>query len=145
MKKTVLFICTHNSARSQMAEGLVNFFFNTDYEAFSAGTMGTKVNQYAVRVMEEIGIDIRGQYSKSIQVFKDVKFDLIVTVCDNAKESCPFFPGKNIIHRSFKDPAAVQGSDGDKLKAFRDVRDEIFKWLKEEFSTDLVDGFKNNF
>jgi arsenate reductase len=133
MKKTILFICTHNSARSQMAEGLVNGFFNDGYKAFSAGTAAAGVNLYAIRAMAELGIDISGHYSKSVEEFKNKKFDYVVTVCDSAKESCPFFPGKNIAHRSFRDPAAVNGSDEEKLEAFRNVRDEISRWLKEEF------------
>ena len=135
MKQTVLFLCTHNSARSQMAEGLVNHFLKDDFKAFSAGTIATEVNAYAVKVMEELGIDIGGQYSKSIEDFRDWKFDHVVTVCDNARESCPFFPGDNIIHRNFTDPAAVKGSEEEKLDAFRKVRDEIFTWLKEGLST----------
>ncbi len=135
MKQTILFLCTHNSARSQIAEGLVKHFFKDDFEAFSAGTTAAKVNPCAVKVMEELGINIRGQYSKSIEEFRDIRLDHVVTVCDNARESCPFFPGDNIIHRSFKDPAAVKGSEEEKLDAFRDVRDEIFTWLKEVFLT----------
>jgi arsenate reductase len=116
-----------------MAEGLVKGFFYTDYEAFSAGTMATEVNPYALRVMDELGIDISGHYSKSIEEFKEKKFDHVVTVCDNARESCPFFPGKNITHRSFEDPSSVKGSEEEKLGAFRRVRDEIYTWLKKEF------------
>ncbi len=133
MKKSILFLCTHNSARSQMAEGLVNHFFKEHYEAFSAGTVATTVNPCAVKVMEEIGINIRDQYSKSIEEFKAKRFDHVVTVCEKARESCPFFPGDNIIYRSFKNPAAVQGSEEEKLDAFRSVRDEICAWLKETF------------
>ncbi len=133
MKQSILFLCTHNSARSQIAEGLVNHFFKNDFEAFSAGITATKVNPCAVKVMEELGINIRDQYSKSIEDVRARKFDHVVTVCDNARESCPFFPGDNIIHKSFKDPAAVQGSEEEKLDAFRSVRDEIYAWLKEKF------------
>ena len=133
MKQSILFLCTHNSSRSQIAEGLVNHFFKYDFEAFSAGTIATTVNPCAVKVMEEMGINIRDQYSKSIEEFKTKRFDHVVTVCDNAKESCPFFPGDNIIHRSFADPAAVQGSEEDKLDAFRSTRDKIYAWLNEKF------------
>ena len=135
MKQTILFLCTHNSARSQMAEGLVNHFYKEDFEAFSAGTIATKVNICAVKVMEELGINIRDQYSKSIEDFRSEKFDHVVTVCDKARESCPFFPGDNIVHRNFTDPAAVKGSKQEKLDAFRKVRDEIFTWLKEGLLT----------
>jgi arsenate reductase len=131
MKQSVLFLCTHNSSRSQIAEGLVNHFSKDDFEAFSAGTIATKVNPFAVKVMKELGVNIKNQYSKSIEEFRARKFDHVVTVCDNARESCPFFPGDNIIHKSFADPAAAQGSEEEKLEAFRKVRDEILAWLKE--------------
>ena len=134
MKQTILFLCTHNSARSQMAEGLVNHFFKEDFKASSAGTIATKVNPCAVAVMEELGINIRDQYSKSVEEFREVKFDCVVTVCDNARESCPFFPGDKVMHRSFSDPAAVCGSEDEKLDAFREVRDEILTWLNEWLS-----------
>ena len=118
-----------------MAEGLVNHFYKEDFKAFSAGTIATKVNICAVKVMEELGINIRDQYSKSIEEFRAEKFDHVVTVCDNARESCPFFPGDNIVHRNFTDPVAVKGSEQEKLDAFRKVRDEIFTWLKEGLLT----------
>ncbi len=111
----------------------MNHFFKDDFEAFSAGTIAAKVNPCAVIVMKELGINIRDQYSKSIEDFRAGKFDHVVTVCDNARESCPFFPGGNIIHRSFTDPAAVKGSEEEKLDAFRSVRDEIYAWLNEKF------------
>ena len=104
-KSSVLFICNNNSGRSQMAEGLLNAMYGVNYEAFSAGVNPTSVNSYAIEVMKEIGIDLSKQYSKSINHFKDNKFDYVVTVCDNAKETCPFFPGKKTLHRNFKDPA----------------------------------------
>ncbi|HDQ16089.1 MAG TPA: arsenate reductase ArsC, partial [Bacteroidetes bacterium] len=118
-KKSVLFLCTHNSCRSQIAEGLLNNIFGTHYKAYSAGIEKTSVNPYALEVMKEIGIDISKQYSKSIEEFHGCNFDFVVTVCDNAKESCPFFPGKNIIHKSFKDPSKVKGKIEDILEAFR--------------------------
>ena len=117
-----------------MAEGLVNHFFKNDFKAFSAGTIATKVNPCAVAVMKELGIDISEHYSKSVEEFREANFDHVVTVCDNARESCPFFPGDNVIHRSFSDPAAVHGSEQEKLDAFRKVRDEILSWLKEWLS-----------
>lgn len=111
MRKTILFICTHNSARSQLSEGLVNHFFQDEWEAYSAGTMVSIVNPFAIKALAEIGIDISHHLSKSLTNFKDKIFDLVVTVCDNAKESCPYFQGKNVIHYSFIDPFDVAGTD----------------------------------
>jgi len=104
-KKRVLFICTHNAARSQMAEGLLRALHGDHYEAFSAGTEPGSVNASAIRAMAEIGIDISHHRSKSLKEFFDQEFDYVVTVCDHAKESCPYFPGgKKILHQSFDDP-----------------------------------------
>ena len=133
MKKTVLFICTHNSARSQMAEGLVNHYFSDRFKAFSAGTAATGVNPYAVKAMSEKGIDISHHRSKSVQEFAGKSHDYVVTVCDSARESCPFFPGKNIIHHSFRDPSGMQGSEEEILNVFRVARDEIHSWIKKCF------------
>lgn len=91
MKKRVLFVCTHNSARSQIAEGLLNYFCGDKYEAYSAGSTPTKVNHFSIEVLSEIGIDITNHYSKSMLEFKDYTFDYVITVCDNAKK-VPFFP-----------------------------------------------------
>ena len=132
-KKKVLFICTHNSFRSQIAGGLLNFFYGSSYEAYSAGIKPTNMNPYAVKVMKEIGIDLSKHYSKSIEDFKGTKFDLVVTVCDNAKETCPFFPGKKIIHKGFKDPTNFNGSIEETLDFFRKIRDEIKTWIIETF------------
>ena len=125
-KKRILFICTHNSARSQMTEGLMNHLCGDRYEAFSAGTEPSQVNPFAVRVMSEISIDISGYRAKSVQEFIEQKFDYVITVCDSAQESCPFFPGgKKILHKNFKDQAAFKGSDNEKMAVFRQTRDEI--------------------
>jgi arsenate reductase len=143
-KKKVLFLCTHNSARSQMAEGLLRSIYGNRYEAYSAGVEATIVNPYAVRVMKEIGIDISGQHSKTSQEFQDIIFDLAVTVCDRAKVACPIcstnleVPTKSprareVIHKSFEDPAAILGSEEEKLKVFRQVRDEIKDWISQAF------------
>lgn len=126
-KKTVLFICTHNSARSQMAEGLTNHFLNDSWEAFSAGIEETVVKPEAVKVMKDIGIDIHHHRSKTVQEFSDRKFDLVVTVCDSAAQSCPFFPGKKVIRQSFDDPS--QAPPIERLEAFRKTRDTIKKWI----------------
>ncbi|HZX10334.1 MAG TPA: arsenate reductase ArsC [Acidobacteriota bacterium] len=133
-KKRILFICTHNSARSQMAEGLLNSLCGDIYEAFSAGTEPSQVNPFAIRVMSEIGINISRYRAKSVQEFIKQKFDYVITVCDSAQESCPFFPGgMKILHKSFKDPAAFKGSDDEKMAVFRQTRDEIRDWLDREF------------
>lgn len=134
MKKIhVLFICTHNSCRSQMAEGLLNHYCNDMIEAKSAGMKKTRIHPFAVKVMNEIDIDISHQYSKHVDMFKDNQFDYVVTVCDQAKETCPFFPGEHVIHKGFTDPGQVKGSVDDQFKAFRTVRDEIKEWIMETF------------
>ncbi len=129
--KTVLVICTGNSARSQMMEGLLNHFGNGKVQAHSAGTRPSTINPFAIEAMTEIGIDISTHYSKSIDEFANQTFDVVLTVCDSAQESCPFFPGEKIIHKSFTDPAALEGSDQKKLKLFRKVRDEEMEWVEE--------------
>ena len=135
IKKRVLFICTHNSARSQMAEGLMNELLSERYEAWSAGTAPSDVNPYAIEVMSEIGINIRNHRSKSIDEFIQQDFDYVITVCNHANETCPFFPGgKERIHKGFKDPDAFGGDRIKKLEAFRALRDEIKKWIDAEFS-----------
>ena len=132
-KKTVLFICTHNSASSQMTEGILNALYHDTYQAFSAGVSPSHVSPYAVEVLKEIGIDISDNRSKSIKEFQGSQFDYVITVCDNAKETCPFFPGKKILHKGFTDPANVNGSIDEILGTFRRVRDEIIAWIKKEF------------
>jgi arsenate reductase len=132
-KKTVLFLCTHNSVRSQIAEGFLRTLYGGEYEVYSAGIKKTKVNPYAIKVLKEIGIDITKQYSKTVYDFKDQEFDIVVTVCDNAKESCPFFPGKTIIHKRIEDPSSVKGDNKELLSAFRETRDSIKNWIIEYF------------
>jgi arsenate reductase len=125
-KKRVLFLCTHNSARSQMAEGLLRAMAGERFEVFSAGTEKTRVQPLAVDAMREIGIDLSGHTSKTLDAFGDDPFDFVITVCDRANESCPLFPGKTErIHWSFDDPTAATGSDEEKLAAFRRIRDQI--------------------
>ena len=126
-KKRVLFLCTHNSARSQMAEGLLRHLKGYRYEAFSAGTKPLSINPLAVEVMSEIGIDISGQRSKSLREYDGQVFDLVVTLCDGAHAECPHFPGaKAMMHRGFADPSSED------IAAFRDCRDEIRKWLETD-------------
>lgn len=128
--KKILFICTHNSARSQIAEGLTNYFYSENWQAFSAGTQKTRVKPEATQVLKEIGIDMSHHYSKTVEEIGDQQFDIVVTVCDSAKESCPFFPGKKVLHKSFADPSDVKEPEA-RLNAFRKTRDEIKKWLAE--------------
>jgi arsenate reductase len=128
MKERVLILCTGNSARSQMAEGLLRHMAGDRYEVFSAGTRPVGLNPNAVEAMREIGIDMSGQRSKSVDEFVNQLFDYIITLCDNAKESCPIFPGGGQrIHQSFEDPAAARQQPA----AFRKVRDELQAWLQQ--------------
>ena len=128
--KSVLFICMHNSARSQMAEAFLNKLCGDRYKAKSAGITPTQINPYVVKVMTEIGIDLSTRRSKSILEFQGKTFDFVVTVCDAAREACPFFPGEKEIHKSFPDPSAFKGSEEEILRKVRVVRDEIKKWVE---------------
>lgn len=135
MKRKVLFVCTHNSARSQLAEGLLRSIYGDYYESYSAGTEATKVNPFAIKALEEIGIDASGHRSKTVQEYAKDEFDVVVTVCDHAKETCPFFPnGKKFFHKSFEDPSRVEGSDDKKLEAFRLARKQIREWIETTFA-----------
>ena len=130
-KKRVLILCTGNSARSQMAEGLLRHDAGDRFEVESAGTKPGQLRPEAIAVMKEIGIDISGHRSKSVDEFAGRSFDYVLTVCDNAKESCPIFPGHaNRLHHNFEDPAAAEGSEGERLGVFRRVRDEIRDYLR---------------
>jgi arsenate reductase (thioredoxin) len=134
-RKRVLFICTYNSARSQMAEAFLNQLHGDRYQAFSAGTKPSRVHPLAVKAMAEVGIDIAGHRSKGVDEFLDKTFDLVVTVCDNAREACPYFPGAHKqIHRGFEEPSAAGGEEEEKLAVFRRVRDDIRAWIAETFS-----------
>ena len=127
----VLILCTGNSARSQMAEGLLRQLAADRFEVFSAGTKPGTVRQEAVLVMKEIGIDISGHRSKHVNEFAGQPFDYVLTVCDNAKESCPVYPVRTKqVHQSFEDPVAVRGSEAERLDAFRRVRDQLAAYLK---------------
>jgi len=131
-KKRVLILCTGNSARSQMAEGLLRQEAGDRFEVFSAGTKPSLVRAEAIAVMQELGIDISGHRSKSVDEYRGQGFDYVLTVCDNAKESCPVFPGKAVmIHHNFEDPAAAEGSEEARLAAFRRVRDELSRYLRD--------------
>ena len=133
--KKVLFVCTGNSARSQMAEGLLRSFGGNEYEVYSAGTHPSFVRPQAIQVMKEIGIDISSQSSKSLDQFVDQQFDYVITVCDNAKEICPFFHGaKEMLHWSIEDPVGVWGTEEMQLEAFRKARDELAERIQKTFS-----------
>lgn len=134
MKKKVLFICTHNAARSQVAEGYMNAKYGDLYEVFSAGTEVTRVHPVAIEVMKEIGIDISGHRSKLLDEYFGQGIVTVVTVCDSAQKACPFFPGaKEVIHQSFPDPSAFRGTDEEIRAGFRGVRDEIIGWIDATF------------
>ncbi len=134
VKEQVLFLCNHNSARSQMAEGLLKSIYDEYYDVYSAGSNPTSVNPYAVKVLAELGVDISENRSKSLKEFEGLEFDYVVTVCGGEGDVCPFFPrGKKYLHQSFEDPAAVVGTDQDKTDAFRKIRDEIKEWIIETF------------
>lgn len=127
----VLILCTANSARSQIAEGLLRHEAGTSWEVYSAGTNPSHVRPEAIAVMREAGIDISRHRSKSVDEFVGQDFDYVITVCDNARENCPVFPGKTRrIHWSIQDPAAVQGSEEERLEAFRFARDELQRRLR---------------
>ena len=136
MKKKILFICSHNSARSQMAEGYMNEKYGDRYEVFSGGTEKGRVHPMAIAVMKEIGIDISGHRSKLIDEFFGKGIETVVTVCDSAQKACPFFPGaKEEIHQGFPDPSTFTGSDEEIRAGFRRVRDEIIQWIDRMFGT----------
>ena len=127
----VLILCTANSARSQMAEGLLRREAGPSRQVFSAGTKPTRVRPEAIAVMREAGIDISGHHSKSVEEFLGQDFDYVITVCDNARETCPVFPARTRrIHWSIEDPAAVEGGGEERLDAFRHARDELEQRLR---------------
>ena len=130
----VLFLCSHNSARSQMAEGFLRAFAGADYDAFSAGLEATEVRPLAIQAMAEIGIDISTQTSKVVREFDGQQFDYVVTVCEDGREACPYFPGKRALHWSFEDPSAADGTEAERLEVFRRVRDQIAERVRAEFA-----------
>ncbi len=137
MKEKVLLLCTHNSCRSQMAEGIVNHFLGDRFQAYSAGTEATRVNPLAIRVLAEIGIDISRHYSKTLDEFVNEQFDHVITLCGSANEQCPiFFGGVRRVHIGFDDPSRTTGTEEEILADFRRVRDEI----KERLIAYLLKG-----
>ena len=134
IKEKVLIICNHNSARSQIAEGLLKSLYGEYYDVYSAGSDPTTVNPYAIKVLAEIGADISKNRSKSLKEFEGLEFDYVVTVCGGEGQACPFFSGgKTYLHESFEDPAEIDGTDQDKTDAFRKTRDEINVWIENTF------------
>jgi arsenate reductase len=130
-RRRVLFLCTHNSARSQMAEGLLRRLAGDRFEVASAGTEATRVHPLALRVMQEVGIDLGGHTSKTVDTLLDRPWDYVITVCDQANERCPVFPGRTTrLHWSFDDPSQATGTEAQRLDTFRRVRDEIRERLR---------------
>jgi arsenate reductase len=135
MKKKVLFLCTHNSCRSQIAEGIVNHNLNDRFQAFSAGIEATSVNSRAIEVMQEIGIDLSGHRSKTMDEFAEEKFDYVITLCGDANEKCPlFFGGVERKHIGFHDPSKVTGTNEEFMAEFRRTREEIKTALLDFFA-----------
>ena len=139
VKKKVLFLCTGNSCRSQMADGIANHDFTGRLEAFSAGTEPHGLNPKAVRVMAEVGIDISGNSSDPISRYEGQPFDYVITLCGDANENCPlFFGGVKRLHMGFEDPASAQGTEEEVMNAFRRVRDEIRRQVREFFEHEFA-------
>jgi arsenate reductase len=135
-KQRVLFLCTHNSARSQMAEGLLRYLGGARFEVFSAGAEATHVRPLAIRVMAELDIDISQQESKTLDRYLGEPFDAVVTVCDQAAEACPVFAGaKRRLHWSFPDPSKATGTEDEQLAVYRAVRDDIRAHIEDEVLT----------
>ena len=132
-RRRVLFLCTHNSARSQMAEGLLRYLAGDSFEVTSAGTEATSVRPEAVAAMGEIGIDISRQESKTLERYLGESFDYVITVCDDANEACPVFPGaERRLHWSFRDPSQATGTEEERLEVFRTVRDALGERIERE-------------
>jgi arsenate reductase len=139
-KKRVLFICTANAARSQMAEGYMRAKYGNRFEVFSAGTKQSRVSVRAIQVMQEIGIDISTHRSKTLEEFRGVPLDLAVTLCDNAQQVCPVVPSaKKTIHYGFADPHLTPGTDDEILDGYRKARDEICAWIDRFVATDVME------
>jgi arsenate reductase (thioredoxin) len=136
-KQRVLFLCTHNSARSQMAEGFLRSLAGDRFEVASAGTQATRVHPLAIRAMAEVGIDLGGNTSKVVDAFVEQPWEYVITVCDGANEACPVFPKKSSrLHWSFEDPSQATGSDDQRLEVFRRVREQIRRrvtaWIRTQ-------------
>jgi arsenate reductase len=141
-KQRVLFLCTHNSARSQMAEGLLRHLAGDRFEAYSAGIEATHVRPLAIAAMADLGIDISGQESKTLDRYLGEPFDYVITVCDQANEACPvFFGAKKRLHWSFPDPSRATGSEEERLRVYHDVRNAIARRVARELlGSSATDG-----
>ena len=138
-KKTILFVCTHNSARSQLAEAILRQKFGENYQVYSAGTEPTTINPYILQTLAEMGIDTSELTSKHVNTFLGKEIDLVVTVCDSAQKTCPFFPNaKQYLHKSFDDPNSFTGTAESILKDINRVKNEITAWIEEEFAPKYV-------
>jgi arsenate reductase len=136
VKRTILFVCIGNASRSQIAEGYVNAKLGDRYQASSAGLSPERVSRKAIAVMNEIGVDISGQRSKSVEEFYGKEFDYVVTLCDEAEDECPhFLRGKDYIHKGFKDPCKARGTNEEWLNVYRKTRDDMIQWLNNIFGS----------
>jgi len=137
-KKSILFICVHNSARSQIAEGLFRHYYREECNVYSAGSEPREIHPMSVQVMAESGIDISKHRSKSLKEFEGEEMDYVITVCGEGQFTCPFFAGgKEYIHKSFEDPSAFEGTEKEKIEQFRVVRNELKKWLGQFYANNL--------
>ena len=135
MKQKVLFLCTHNSARSIMAEAILDHTYGDRYEALSAGTEPSSVQPFALKVLSELGIDTSNLSSKSLDPFIQEEMDMVITLCDSTNEACPYFPyAKERLHKSFKDPSRLTGTSEEVLRGYRETRDRIKAWIDETFA-----------
>ncbi len=146
-KKRILFMCIHNAARSQMAEGLFRHLYGYEFDVYSAGSDPKTVAPLAIKCMEEIGIDISNHRSKSLKEFEGYEFDYVVTVCGNSYNACPFFAkGKKYFKRPFEDPSTFEGTEEEKLEFFRVIRDELKFWIEDLYFSYMIseDGSCNS-
>jgi arsenate reductase (thioredoxin) len=135
LTKRILFMCIHNASRSQMAEGFFRNFYGENYEVFSAGSEPREINQTAIQVMDEIGIDISKHTTNSLKDYEGREFDYVVTVCGNPYNACPFFVGgKKYFKKPFEDPSIFDGSEIEKIEYFRGIRDEIGDWIQDLYN-----------
>jgi len=133
-KKNIMFLCTGNSCRSQIAEGWARKYWGHEFNVYSAGTKKHGMNERAIKVMKEVGVDISAHHSKTTDELPDVAFDYVITVCDHAHENCPYFPGTKLIHVGFQDPPALtrnMANEEEILTVYRQVRDEIESFIKD--------------
>ena len=131
-KPKVLFICNSNSARSQMGEALLRMLYGDRYDAYSAGVNASQVDPNAIKAMEQLGVDMSAHRSKSLDELAGIEFDYVVTVCDAAREACPYFPGRQVLHHNFTRPSD-QGSQAEIMASYAGVRDELQAWIEKQF------------